>query len=228
MTRSAILLVERLREQGGESYQKSLYKRYDVTTVSSGKQALAQPAPAAIILDSISLRTPGDRIAKQLKRDRAAVPLIHLCPSGKAYSPADAVLCEPFSARKLINTIERLLQHETAREPTHPITLPPDEMLMCGALAMNVTRRLLIVEGQETTLTPKLAALVEAFFRHPDETLDRKWLMEHVWKTNYLGDTRTLDVHVRWFRRAIEPDVQSPRYLKTVRGIGYRLEKPKS
>ncbi|MDZ4765178.1 MAG: response regulator transcription factor [Chloroflexota bacterium] len=220
MTRFSILLVERLREQGGESYGNSLAKRYDVTPVGSGKQALTQPTPAAIVLDAISLRTPGDRIAKQLKHDMPTVPLIHLRLAGKVDSLADVLLCPPFTSRKLINAIERLLRHDIADRP-------PDEVLMCGTLALNITRRLLIVEGQETSLTPQLAALVEAFFRHPDETLDRKWLMENVWKTDYMGDTRTLDVHVRWFRRAIEPDMQAPRYLKTVRGIGYRLEQPK-
>ena len=73
-------------------------------------------------------------------------------------------------------------------------------------------------------MTPKLVQLVETFFRHPDETLDRKMLMERVWNTSYLGDTRTLDVHVRWIRRAIEANPSKPRYLKTVRGVGYRLE----
>ena len=62
--------------------------------------------------------------------------------------------------------------------------------------------------------------------RQPGETLDRKMLMENVWDTSYLGDTRTLDVHVRWFRRAIEENPGDPRYLKTVRGVGYRLEVP--
>ena len=60
--------------------------------------------------------------------------------------------------------------------------------------------------------------------QHPDQTLNRKTLMAQVWETDYLGDTRTLDVHVRWIRKAIESDPGKPRYLKTVRGIGYRLQ----
>jgi DNA-binding response OmpR family regulator len=65
---------------------------------------------------------------------------------------------------------------------------------------------------------------MEVFMQHPDETLDRKTLMTQVWETDYMGDTRTLDVHVRWIRKAIETDPGKPRYLKTVRGIGYCLD----
>jgi DNA-binding response OmpR family regulator len=91
---------------------------------------------------------------------------------------------------------------------------------------MDVSRRVLVANGQETQLTPKLAVLVEMFLKHPGETLDRKTLMVQVWDTDYLGDTRTLDVHVRWIRQAIEPDPGKPRYLKTIRGVGYRLDIP--
>jgi DNA-binding response OmpR family regulator len=222
-----IVLVERYREQGASSYGNALQKRYHVISVSSGKQALAHHAQAnAIVLDAISLRTPGERIARQLKAGMPTVPLVHLYPDDKAAadkparskalheSPADVVLLLPFTARKLINALERLLQRADDRHQ--------DELIACGTVAMNVTRRVLLVNGQETPLTPKLASLVEAFLRHPGETLDRKWLMAQVWQTDYLGDTRTLDVHVRWFRRLIEPVLNAE--LKTVRGVGYRLD----
>jgi DNA-binding response OmpR family regulator len=64
------------------------------------------------------------------------------------------------------------------------------------------------------------------FFRNPGETLSREMLMERVWDTRYMGDTRTLDVHIRWIRSAIEADPSKPRYLKTVRGVGYRFDAP--
>ncbi len=89
---------------------------------------------------------------------------------------------------------------------------------------MNRARRLLVVDGQETELTPKQALLIEMFFTNPGVTLDRRTLMEKVWQTDYLGDTRTLDVHVRWVRQMLEDDPSKPQYLQTVRGVGYRLE----
>mgnify|MGYP005848213297 CR=1 FL=1 len=217
MSKSTLLLVERKRSPG-TSFADALKKRYEVVLVSTAQQALdVRDTLKAVILDAISMRTPGDRIARQIKEGLPTTPLIHLHPGPKdgANSPAETVLFMPFTSRKLVNVIERLSQ-----------PAEDEKVITCGALSMNVTRRVLVARGQETPLTPKLALLVEIFLQHPGETLDRKRLMEHVWQTDYLGDTRTLDVHVRWFRRAIESDPSSPRYLKTVRGVGYRLEIP--
>ncbi len=182
-----ILIIERTG-----AFSDALKKRYDVTTVSSGKQALALNPHgdyAVVVLDAISMRTPGERIARQLKEGMASTPLIHLHPGPKdtADSPADVILFLPFTARKISNSIQRLLQR-----------VGDDQVVACGPFSVNLSRRVLVANGQETALTPKLVQLVETFFRHPDETLDRKMLMERVWNTSYLGDTRTLDVHVRW------------------------------
>jgi two-component system, OmpR family, phosphate regulon response regulator PhoB len=67
------------------------------------------------------------------------------------------------------------------------------------------------------------AHLLEVFMRHPGEVLSREYLMKHVWHTNYLGDTRTVEVHIRWVREIIEADANHPVHLQTIRGIGYRL-----
>lgn len=75
-------------------------------------------------------------------------------------------------------------------------------------------------------LTPKECQLLAEFMRHPEEVLTRKHLMKVVWETDYLGDTRTLNVHVRWLRQKIEEDPSQPRYLRTVRGVGYRFGVP--
>ena len=201
-------------------FSESLKKRYEVTSIPSGKEALTLVKAsdyAVVILDAISMRTPGDRIARQLRDGLGTIPLVHLHPGPKesADTPADVVLFMPFTARKIVNVIERLLHR-----------VSDDLVVSCGPFSVNMSRRVLVANGQETALTPKLALLVETFLRHPGETLDRKLLMEQVWDTSYLGDTRTLDVHVRWIRRAIEEDPGNPRYLKTVRGVGYRLEIP--
>lgn len=215
---ATILLVEKTGAQR-TSFAEALQKRYAVMTAASGKQALVhvkEKGCHVVVLDAISMRTPGDRIARQLKDGLGAIPLIHLHPENKAASPADVLLYQPFTARKLINTIERLL---TSKRGT-------DAVITAGPFTINTERRLLTANGQETTLTPKLALLVEMFLAHPGETLNRKRLMEQVWHTDYLGDTRTLDVHIRWIRRLIETNPGDPQFLKTVRGVGYRLEVP--
>ena len=215
---ATILLVEKTGAQR-TSFADALQKRYAVMTVSSGKQALTlvhDKGCHIVVLDAISMRTPGDRIARQLKDGIGTIPLIHLHPEHKATSPADVLLYQPFTSRKLVNTIERLL---TAKRGS-------DEVISVGPFTINMERRLLIANAQETSLTPKLALLIEMFFAHPGETLDRKFLMEQVWHTDYLGDTRTLDVHIRWIRRLIEANPGDPQFLKTVRGVGYRLDLP--
>jgi len=218
MNAGRILVIGRIRADQS-SFMAALEKRYEVLMTASGKQALViaqQHKPQVVVLDAISLRTPGARICQDLRRG-LEIPIIHLHPGPKdsADSAADVVLFQPFTSRKLINCIERLLP-------------PSDEngVITCGPFSIDIMRRVLTANGQETQLTPKLAVLVEMFLRHPGETLDRKTLMQQVWHTDYMGDTRTLDVHVRWIRQAIEPEPGEPRYLKTIRGVGYRLDIP--
>lgn len=195
----------------------ALSKHHTLVTASSGKLAvkLAQEQPVRIIvLDAISMRTPGDRICDELRAALPSVPLIHLHPGPKSavQSQADIVLVHPVSTRRLLSSIDSLLQDKS------------DDLLVCGPFVINRTRRTLLARGQETQLTPKQQMLIETFFSNPCATLDRRTLMEKVWQTDYIGDTRTLDVHIRWVREMLEADPSHPQYLHTVRGVGYRLD----
>jgi len=216
-----VLVVERAQSQR-PSFTTALSKRYDVVTASSGKQALAMThdhPPRVVVLDAISMRTPGDRICQLLHNHLPTTPLIHLYPGKrKSQNCADIVLIQPFTSRKLVNAIERLLSDKGSSNA--------EDTVVRGPFTLYVSRRILLYRDQETILTPKLAQLVEVFLRHPGQTLDRKTLMSKVWDTDYLGDTRTLDVHIRWFRRAVEANPSKPVFIQTVRGVGYRLNLP--
>lgn len=195
----------------------ALEKRFEVVIVNSGKSGIesARANPfQVIVLDAASMRTPGDRVCRELRTALPQTPLVHIHPGPKAtaQSVADTLLIMPVTPRKLINAVERLLEVRS------------DDFINCGPFSINLARRVLTVDGQETQLTPKQALLVEVFLRNPGATLDRRTLMEKVWQTDYMGDTRTLDVHIRWIRELIEHDPSKPRYLRTVRGIGYRLD----
>ena len=213
-----VLLVGRnqTKEAG---FANALKKRYQVTIATNGNQAIElaekQP-PHVIILDAISMRTTGERICRKLKSELNDIPVIHIHPGPpkEAESVSDVLLVTPFTARKLVNSIERLTRFSD------------DETVVCGPFSLNVARRVLHAHGQENQLTPKVAVLLEFFFRRPGQVVERKTLMEQVWNTAYMGDTRTLDVHIRWIREAIEENPSKPRYLKTVRGVGYRLDVP--
>lgn len=202
-----------------DKYLKKLRKQYCVVLASSGKQGLISAVehhPDVIILDAESMRTPGKQIARHLTSDLSNIPLIHVVAKDvpKDISTANVILRLPLSAQRLVNTVERLLK------------ATDDDRLVCGPYEMNVSQRLLSADGKETLLNPKVALLIELFMRQPHVTIDRKTLMEKIWQTDYLGDTRTLDVHIKWARNALEDKGKFPRYLKTVRGVGYRLEVP--
>ena len=95
-----------------------------------------------------------------------------------------------------------------------------------GHISLYLSKKSVDAGNGESRLTPKLVHLLEQFMRHPRQILTRRELMQRVWKTDYIGDTRTLDVHIRWVREHIEIDPAKPKFLKTVRGKGYVLAIP--
>jgi DNA-binding response OmpR family regulator len=227
-----ILLIENARANG-VSFAAALKRKYQVHIAHSGKQGLmvAQVTrPDVIVVDAASLRTSGNRICAQLRAKLGSLPIIQIRaaepaakkakPTGKKAkkdtpeSAADVELTLPFTARKLINRIERF------------VVRPGGELLVVGPFTLNLEKQTLTAPWAEKKLTPKLVTLMEQFMRNPNQTLERRELMQKVWNTDYMGDTRTLDVHIRWIRDVVEPEPRSNKYLKTVRGVGYRLDVP--
>ena len=196
----------------------ALEQRYHVVYFPSGVQALSAIQAASvsvIVVDASTMRSSGVRVCRSLHNALTShIPIIHILPDENTKiddSPADIILSPPFTHRKLINRIERVLK--TAN----------DEIIHCGPFAVNITNRILVKPDREIPLTPKQTVLLAAFFQHPNKVLERKWLMKEVWDTDYVGDTRTLDVHIRWLRDAIEVDKRKPKFVTTVRGVGYRF-----
>jgi len=105
----------------------------------------------------------------------------------------------------------------------HARSKRPDALLRIKDWALDLESRQIVTGNGAQRLTPMLCQLLEVFMRNPEKVLDRGFLMREVWETSYLGDTRTLEVHICWLRKKIEKDPRHPRYLKTVRGVGYHL-----
>jgi DNA-binding response OmpR family regulator len=193
---------------------------YHVITARTRREALAKVQdahPAVVVLDYPSLRFSCRRFCEALRGIDSEVSALMLLPQGEKIDRsvgARAYLRYPFSAKKLVNRIIRLLP------------APEDELLRAGDVTLNLKQRCVVHGDRESHLTPRQARLLEVFMRHPGEVLTRAFLMKQVWDTDYLGDTRTLDVHVHWVRKAIEKDPRSPVYLRTIRRIGYRFEVP--
>lgn len=98
--------------------------------------------------------------------------------------------------------------------------------LVVGGLSLNIAERSLTRAGKRVHITPKMCALLQLFIANRGKVLPRQFLMEKVGETSYMGDTRTLDVHVRMLRKALGDESSKPRYLHTVRRVGYRFEIP--
>ena len=213
---AVILLVEGARP--ASSLAPALVGRgYHVVRASNSKEALSRirtDAPALAVVNSTSLHTDGQRLCFDLKGATEEMPVIIIVRAGsdpEKITCADLVLVRPFTGRKLLNRIVRLLPDSVGN------------VLRVGQFTLNPDSRSLRVGKAEHHLTPMKAHLLEMFMRHPGEVLSREFLMKHVWQTDYLGDTRTVEVHIRWLREIIEADANHPVHLQTIRGVGYRF-----
>jgi DNA-binding response OmpR family regulator len=99
-----------------------------------------------------------------------------------------------------------------------------EDAIVVGPIRLNLFKSTVRCHGKLTRLTPQLVSLLKLLIKRNGRVVSRKEIMQHVWRTSYMGDTRTLDVHISWLRKAIEPDIRSPKFIKTVRGLGYRLD----
>jgi DNA-binding response OmpR family regulator len=193
-------------------------KGFTIEVVSTGAQAeeiLALLDPDLIILNVASMRSSGRRICQNLRLRRERLPILVIASPEKPFegeSCATIVLTLPFTSRKLVNRILPMLSHET------------DSVMHVGAIRLDLEHRRVRCQGRESRLTPRLAHLLQTMMASPGVVLDREDLFSEVWRTEYTADTRTLDVHISWLRRAIEEDPQNPQFLKTIRGVGYRLD----
>lgn len=217
---SNILVVEGSSSQR-DSLTPMLQKAgYETHTVSTGREALEwleDASPDLVVFDASSMRSNGVRVCRRIRRARENTPLIHSRAVGDEEdrsAEADVYLERPYTSRKLLNRVRALL----------PANSNEEEIVRYGFLTLFRNKRSVEVAGRgEYTLTPKLALLLETFVRHPNELMTRRKLMELVWHTDFIGDTRTIDVHVRWLRECIEDEPSNPKLLKTVRGKGYYL-----
>jgi len=133
---------------------------------------------------------------------------------------ADDYVTKPYSARELIARIRAVLRRglDAADDAGAP------GVLAAGRVRMDIERHTVAVDGEPITLPLKEFELLEYLLRNSGRVLTRGQLIDRVWGLDYVGDTKTLDVHVKRLRSKIEPDPASPQYLLTVRGLGYKLE----
>ena len=214
----SILLVEGKRSDRASFLAGLTKKKFQVESAASGTSALArieENKPDIIIVDAASMRTSGKRICSSLKEKAPDVPIVLILDEGtSANSDAsvDVVLNLPFTLQKLLNRIKPYLPQE------------PKNVIRVGPIFLDVQNRSVRCQSHQALLTPRLVLILRLLMEHAGQVIEREALFSQVWDTTYTGDTRTLDVHISWLRQAIEDDPRHPRYIKTVRGLGYRLD----
>jgi two-component system, OmpR family, alkaline phosphatase synthesis response regulator PhoP len=218
---ASILLVEKARSPVDWILQSLQRRKYEISLACNEQEAVQQAAsetPDLIILNATSLEMDGPKICQVLYEKVAEIPVILILEEfqeGTDVMGATFVLAPPFTSRKLFNRVRSILKSDEG------------EVLQAGRLTLNLGTHRVNNGSRERRLTPKELELLKVFMRSPGRVLSRKFLIKKVWKTDFLGDTRTLDVHIRWLREKIEENPSSPVYLRTVRGVGYRFDMPK-
>ncbi|SEC39863.1 two-component system, OmpR family, response regulator RegX3 [Nocardioides exalbidus] len=214
-----------------ESYSDALAymlrkEGYEVAIAADGNTALTEFdrfGPDIVLLDLMLPGVPGTEVCRQI-RQSSSVPVIMVSAKDDEVDKvvglelgADDYVTKPYSPRELVARIRAVLRR--GQEPD----LMPDT-LEAGPVRMDVERHVVTVDGNEQRLPLKEFELLEMFLRNPGRVLTRGQLIDRVWGSDYVGDTKTLDVHVKRLRAKLEPDPGEPKFLVTVRGLGYKLD----
>lgn len=217
MKKDTLLVIEG-RHAEIPSFAGDLQKKgFDVVSFQNGGQAvskLKQINPSLVVINAASMRSTGIRICLSVRKKDAKLPIILILEKERPVdkSLADAVLALPFTVQKLVNRVKALLPGDG------------NNMVSTGPIRLDIENRRVKSLGKSTKLTPRLITLLQILMDKHGEVVEREALFKKVWETNYTGDTRTLDVHISWLRQAIELDPDNPKFLKTIRGVGYRLD----
>ena len=203
---------------------------FEATVVTDGPSALAEFDRAGadiVLLDLMLPGMSGTDVCKQL-RSRSGVPVIMVTARDSEIDKvvglelgADDYVTKPYSARELIARIRAVLRRGGAADEDEDAVIGVVEV---GPVRMDVQRHTVTVAGDEVTLPLKEFDLLEYLLRNSGRVLTRSQLIDRVWGADYVGDTKTLDVHVKRLRSKIEADPANPVHLVTVRGLGYKLE----
>jgi DNA-binding response OmpR family regulator len=204
---------------------------YQVLTALDGATGLAlarEKRPDVVLLDVMLPVMDGFQVCRTL-RNESKVPIIMLTARGEEPDKviglelgADDYVVKPFGMRELVARIRAQLRRiEMESEPA-----PVEQTVRVGAVMLDLDQHLVTKAGQAVELRPREFDLLAVLMSQPGHAFERGELLDAVWGLDWIGDTRTLDVHIRRLRKALEDDPGDPRYIETVRGRGYRFARP--
>jgi DNA-binding response OmpR family regulator len=199
---------------------------YAIIGAYDGEQAIElarQENPALVLLDIQLPKKDGWAVCRAI-RETSRVPIIMLTARGEEADKvlglelgADDYLVKPFSMRELLARVRAALRRVTE------YVEPSLQSVTIGEVALDAKSHRVTCRGNILELTRKEYDLLEVLMTQAGQVVKRNDLIDKVWQTDWVGDTRTLDVHIRWLREKIEKDPGKPRYIQTVRGVGYRF-----
>ncbi len=235
MIESILIVEDELSLQ--ETLAYSLKKEgYAVEVVGDGRSALASARkmkPDLIVLDIMLPEMDGFEVARILRKEMTTAILMLTARDDEIDRVvglevgADDYLTKPFSMRELLARVKaqlrrtRMLREEMGQNNNSE---PKHETLKFDNLTINITRREVTLNNEPIQLKPKEYELLLFFAEHKGQMISREFVLERVWGWDYIGDSRTVDVHIRWLRQRIEKDASNPVRIVTVRGGGYRFE----
>jgi two-component system response regulator RegX3 len=201
---------------------------FEVAIAATGTQAVTEfdrTGADIVLLDLMLPEMSGTEVCRQL-RTRSNVPIIMVTARDSEIDKvvgleigADDYVTKPYSPRELVARIRAVLRRQTGDGAELDVAT-----LAAGPVRMDVERHVVTVSGAGVPLPLKEFELLEMLLRNAGRVLTRGQLIDRVWGADYVGDTKTLDVHVKRLRSKIEPEPSAPRYIVTVRGLGYKFE----
>jgi two-component system response regulator RegX3 len=200
---------------------------HEVSVAVDGEEAIRvfeNSGADIILLDLMLPKIDGNQVCKQI-RQSSNVPIIMLTAKDSEIDKivgleigADDYITKPYSTRELLARIKAVLRRQV--EP--PLTV--GSVLIAGELRLDSDRHVVTLNGNQLTLPLKEFELLELLMENVNRVLTRGQIIDRVWGSNYFGDTKTLDVHIKRLRSKVEDDPARPKYIQTVRGLGYKLE----
>ncbi len=209
------------------------HEGYEVTVAGDGETAIEKARalhPDLLVLDIMLPGKDGFEVCRILRQEMNT-PILMLTARDDEIDRvvglevgADDYMTKPFSMRELMARVKAMLRRVRLIRQEVQVVEPPSEQLNFGNLTIDLKRREANLNNKPLDLKPKEYDLLLYFLEHPSRALSRDTLLEQVWGWDFSGDSRTVDVHIRWLREKIEETPSEPKRLVTVRGAGYRFE----
>lgn len=191
-----------------------------------GLEAFRQNRPDVVLLDVMLPNVDGFEVCRRIRRE-SDVPILMLTARDTELDKvvgleigADDYLAKPFSNRELVARVKALLRR------TRPAAAPAGDRLQSAGLVLDAGRHRVTLDGRDVSLKPKEFDLLAFFMAHPGQVFGREQLLASVWGYDFAGDSRTVDTHVKTLREKLGDQAERPRWIDTVRGVGYRFREP--